>query len=192
LPGDGTFALAFAVEGAATALVGAHFADRAWTDAIVRPLEAGARRLPLVGAEWITHLEIALRDDGDAAAASAWRLDSAWEHAADCPVREVGGATLIELVPTGADPLELDGTIALEFVLDAPNSGLAHLRAGPDAALEFPLRAGRSRCVIPLRIGGARAPLSARQIALELPPGAAIDGEVGRLELGVAGATMRR
>ncbi|TAJ13710.1 MAG: hypothetical protein EPO68_13065, partial [Planctomycetota bacterium] len=151
LPGNGTFALAFETERAAAALVGAHFAERTWTDAIVRPLEPGARRLPLVGADWITHVELALRDAGAGAAPSAWRLDSAWHRAGECVTRSVDAATVIEL----AEPFDLDGAIALEFVLDAPSAGSAQLRAGPGAAIEFPLLAGRSRCVVPLQIGRA-------------------------------------
>lgn len=194
LPGNGTFAVAFDAPTAGVALVGAHFAERAWTDAIVRPLDAGARRLPLLGADWFTAVEVALRstDGADAPAPSAWRIDSAWARAGACAVRTIGTATLIELAPANGAAPAFDGTLALELVLEAPAAGTARLRAGEGLALEFPLRAGRSRCVVPLRGGDARETPRAARIALELPDGARIDGAVERLELRVPVATMPR
>ncbi|MBM3976279.1 MAG: hypothetical protein FJ299_04735 [Planctomycetes bacterium] len=184
LPGNGTFALTFEARAAGTALIAARLENRAWVDAVLRPIEPGSRRLPLVGADWITSFELALRaSSGAELAADGFGLDSAWRASGSCDARALPAPGNFELALGVPSTAELAGLAALQFDLVAERAGDALLRVGEGPALQFPLPAGAQRCVVPLRRALADTGNGKHGAVLELPAGARLAGPVERLEL---------
>jgi hypothetical protein len=153
LPANGTFAVAFEAAGNGLALVGPGFANREWTHAIQQHWSHGPIRLPMIGADWITHFDVALRSDDREPQPAAWRIESAWREVGPCQVQSMPGRERIDCGLAASEPLVLDGTHALQFEIDSVEAGVGTLRAPSGAALEFPLPRGRCSCVIPLRFG---------------------------------------